>query len=339
MIVHQNRPIRPGLRHLIAPLFCATLIFGWSSPDLALRLAAQTDSPGPSDAMDVLLAMRGRGLWSIDPDQGTMNEIVARPVSGYISNARWSPDSSRVAYAESDATWRVRVAAADGSGARTIVEGERGVVYDAPVWAPDGQSLFVLHAGLMGAVYIARIERIGLTGGEPEIVGFGFAHFDVSPDGQWLASVRLGRAIDLVNLQTGETRILVPEDRFAVITAPRFDPASRRLAFSATIPGALPTPVPPGLFPPIGWLFSAGVASAHGLLQDVWVVDLDGGAPTQLTQTESDDPVVAWSPDGSQLAILSHERLMTTSVDGTRARTLLAPGDFGSVDWTNRQVR
>jgi Tol biopolymer transport system component len=302
-----------------------------------MPLSAQSDLATGSG---VLLATLDRALWTIDLDGGARKQIASPPNVGYVSAARWSPDGARVAYAVTDqrptgVRFVIRVAAADGSDARTIVEDGPNVSWDSPVWAADGQSLFARHAGLIGASYFAWIERIDLNGGEPARIAYENAQFDVSPDGKWMAIVHIGRSIDLMDMQSSAVRTLVPDEQFVVITAPRFDPSSRKLAFSAALPGALPPlPLPPGLLPQIGWIVGPRSVSAHGLPQDVWTVDIDGGAPTRLALLQGDDPVAAWSPNGLQVAVLSEQGLITRSINGSADSTISTNGASGSVDWT-----
>jgi hypothetical protein len=49
------------------------------------------------------------------------------------------------------------------------------------------------------------------------------------------------------------------------------------------------------------WLYVSprrGVAWAHGLPMDIWIVNADGSGLQQLTEIGEDDPIPAWSPDG-----------------------------------------
>ena len=57
------------------------------------------------------------------------------------SDARWSPDGAWVSYTENrGGVHSLRLAAADGSGGRTLVEGETGAAL-RPEWSPDGDRI------------------------------------------------------------------------------------------------------------------------------------------------------------------------------------------------------
>jgi hypothetical protein len=52
-----------------------------------------------------------------------------------------------------------------------------------------------------------------------------------------------------------------------------------------------------------------------------------------MAKLDADEPVVAWSPDGSQLAILSSEALVNYELAGGVRKPILSPGGYGTVDW------
>ena len=68
----------------------------------------------------------------------------ARPVAASDhdqSDARWSPDGAWVSYTENrGGVHSLRLAAADGSGSRALVEGETGAAL-RPEWSPDGDRI------------------------------------------------------------------------------------------------------------------------------------------------------------------------------------------------------
>lgn len=326
--------------------FCATLF-------LLVVVAGCTSLPGqggggvsstpavPSGLSGRLLYTRDGGLSSLALQSAEARQIVPAPELGQVTAARWSPDGTRVAYAFAEVRNRripvseIRVSAADGSGTQTLLSSEGGLAFGFPIWAPDGAHLYLTRTGLDQGQRVRRIERLDLASGVSEVVFNDVAPFDVSPDGRWLAVARagnLGQSILLLDLTSGEQRTIVPEREFDTITAPRFEPSSNRLLFSAA---ALVAQAPPFLSPEGIALTLLGVdrTLAHGLPQDVYATSLAGGAPTKVAAISADEPVVAPSPDGSQLAILTADALATMPVGGGRLTPLITPGGFGTVDW------
>jgi Tol biopolymer transport system component len=288
-----------------------------------------------------LLYTRDGGLWTLVLQNAEARQIVPAPELGQVTAARWSPDGARVAYAFAEVRNRrvpvseIRVSAADGSSTQTLLSSEGGVAFGSPTWAPDGASLYLSRTGLEQGQRVRRIERLDLATGASEPVFNDVAPFDVSPDGRWLAIARagnLGQSILLVDLTSAEERTIVPEREFDTIAAPRFAPTSNQLLFSAA---ALVAQAPPGSSPAgfaLG-LFDVGRAMAHGLPQDVYAAPLAGGRPIKVAALSADEPVVAPSPDGTQLAIFSADALATVPVGGGRLTPLLTPGGYGTVDW------
>jgi Tol biopolymer transport system component len=299
-------------------------------------------SSAPSDLPGKLVFTRGTALWSMDLASGGAREIVAAPELGQITGARGAPDGKRVAFALYEVRDRripvseIYLVDPDGSNKEKVLEATQPAeFYQLPAWDPDGKRLYVLYTATSGSARIRQIFRLDLASKEREVILDEAAVFDVSPDGKWMAIIRtnLGeQSIVLVDLGTKQERILVTEGKFAQITAPRFDPTSQSLAFSGTSAslGATPATDPPsGL---LAWLAPA-TALAHGLPQDVWTIAITGGEPTKRLPMEADEPLPAWSPDGSQFAVMSFERIVTVPTSGGAPTERLAPGSYGAIDW------
>ncbi len=136
----------------------------------------------------------------------------------------------------------------------------------------------------------------------------------------------------LVDLTSGAQQPIVQERQFDTLAMPRFDPSSSKLLFTAA---ALisQAPAAPAAERFADALFGLGRASAHGLPQDVYAAPLAGGPPTKVAPLNADEPAVAPSPDGTQLAIFTVDALSTMPIGGGRLTLVLAPGGYGSVDW------
>jgi Tol biopolymer transport system component len=263
---------------------------------------------------------------------------------GQILTGRWSPDGTRVAYALFEVRDRrtpaseIVVVGADGSNPRRVVNTEgAGMFYQAPVWDRDGQHLFVMHIATGGDQAIRRIARVNVDSGELTTVTQEIGQFDVSPDGRWLALIRAAfgpAGIMLIDIQSGEQRVLVPDRTYETITALRFDPKGEKIIFSAA-PQTTATREDPGLADLARELLGLPkIAMAHGPPQDIFTIPVAGGPATRMLALQADEPVATYSPDGSNLAVLSIEHLSMVQVaTGTRSQ-IMSPGGSGSIDWT-----
>ncbi len=312
----------------------------------ALQVGAQnpvTTPNVPPGLSGRLLVTRDLGLWTLDLATSRLNQITRPPEMGQVLTGRWSPDGTRIAYALFQVKDRrtpaseVVVVGADGSAPRQVLTTEgAGVFYQAPVWDPDGRHLFVLHVAQTPDERIRRIARVDIDSGEITTITEELGQFDVSPDGRWLAVVRATTgpsSIALIDLQTNEQRILVPERQYDSVSVVRFDPSSQSVIFSASQPGVAAGPEPglgdlarqfPGFPAPV---------FAHGPPQDVYRVPVAGGTPTRMLPIQADEPVATYSPDGSNLAILSIEALSVMPSAGGNRTKILSPGGAGSIDW------
>jgi Tol biopolymer transport system component len=97
-------------------------------------------------------------------------------------------------------------------------------------------------------------------------------------------------------------RPLFSAGTYQVLAAPRFAPNGQQIAFS----GVTDIPKQQGRAPTrpdvLAWL-RPGVAAAHGIPWDIWLINVDGSGRERLTDLQEDSPMAAWSPDGTHLAI------------------------------------
>ena len=306
------------------------------------RSTPPAQATGPSDLPGKLIFTRGTALWAMDLGTGSTSEIVSAPELGQVTGARGSYDGQRVSYALYEVKDRrtpvseIYLVGVDGSGRQKILEANQAAeFYQMPVWDPDGQHLYVLYTATTGVTRVRQIFRLDLTSGEREVVLEEAAVFDISPDGRWMALVRsnLGQqSISVMDLLSRQERVLVPEGRMAQITAPRFDPSSQTLAFSGTASETSHFDRPARRSGPLAWL-SPATAFAHGLPQDVWTVAVSGGEVSKRLPMDADEPIAAWSPDGSHFAVLSFANLITIPSSGGSPTERLSPGSYGAIDW------
>jgi hypothetical protein len=94
-------------------------------------------------------------------------------------------------------------------------------------------------------------------------------------------------------------------------------------------------PVPLGALNLAGWFdLLTSTAEAHGLPADVYTLGLDGGGLQRIADIKDDDPTVAWSPDGSRLAIFGVAALYVVDSKGGPTQKLVEQGGYGGLDWT-----
>ena|SRR5207253_8497673 len=94
------------------------------------------------------------------------------------------------------------------------------------------------------------------------------------------------------------------------------------------------------LQPPATWfltqttnLVGDGVARAHELPWNMWVVSRDGSGLRQVAAVGAPDASVAWAPDGSQLLVYGSTGVRI--IDASTAQTEVLPylADFGAIAW------
>jgi Tol biopolymer transport system component len=299
------------------------------------------DTPVVPQGLDGrLLYTHDAGLWTLNLASDRTTQIITPPELGQVNSARWSPDGQRVAYALYEVRDRrvpiseIYVTDASGNDPQKIVSAqEAATFYQNPAWGPDG-SIYILHTATNSNQRIRQIERIDPGTGDTSVVIQEPGQFDVSPDGQWLALAKTTEAdmsLLLVNLQSGAQTEIVPARAFQIISAPRFDPTSKTVLFSAAGPASGIGQAEPAN--PLARLFDVSTAYAHGLPQALWSVPVAGGAVSSVAKIQLDEPVGAWSPDGSRFMVLSSEALWEVAPGTTSPKQILTPGAYGSVDW------
>ena len=125
----------------------------------------------------------------------------------------------------------------------------------------------------------------------------------------------------LARMDGSGERILIPADQFVQIGSPRFSPDGSEIAFIGSLT------VGEAILPRLG-LSEAAVRSvgAHGPPGDLWLTDLYGSPPRQLTTFEEDEPTLAWSPDGAWLMMLGGGGQYLVRRDGSEATRRFGTG-------------
>jgi Tol biopolymer transport system component len=264
-----------------------------------------------------LLVPRGFSLSLLDAATG--KEQILHTAPGLVLSSAWSPDGGRIALAQFSKQPGDRYGGSDlylledGQSRLALARSGPDQSLTNPVWTSDGRAILYQIAG--GTAEGVNLELAGLESGERRTVERSAGSPAISPDGQQLAFVSE----------------LLPADLFYGLSSPRFSPDGRQIAFLGIGgPSGQRPPRPPAA---LAWLrLGPAVVGAHGLPYDPWVVNADGSGLRLVAPLAEDDPALAWSPDGSTLAILGGGGLWLAPLDGGPP-SMLAHGNYGTLDW------
>ena len=203
----------------------------------------------------------------------------------FLSRPRIAPDGRQVAYvvtriderkhAYRSAIW---LASIDGSEARRF-SAESGHTSD-PAWSPDGRWLAFV-SDREGELPDNEAKKRGK--GKPQV---------------WLIPTDGGEARQLTFMEHGAS-------------SPVWSPDSKRLLLSAAV-GPSPEEGEDGKSLPQArvidrlWYRLDGVGFIYERRSHLFLQNIDGGEPEQLTDGDWDDGEAAWSPDGTQIAFTSN---------------------------------
>lgn len=307
-----------------------------------------------------ILFSEGERLWLIDPSlragvSGVQRELLSVKGKGSLTDPVWSPDQTQIAYSFTPATTRsndfgsdLYLVGADGSNPRVIFTHDvEGGLARAPVWSLDGQALFFSYSFTAPkkdqpvSETVQRVERLEIASGARTVIAVDADLPALSRDGKQLTFIKIPPdspeppSLWVADANGANARQLVPGGTFQALWAPRFSLDGQQIIFAA----ASGTPAQPRLTikPPraVGALLpEPPPVAAHGVPMDFWLVDVASGKLELLISLGADDPYVAWSPDGKQLAYLSVEGLYLINLSNAEVTPLsLTPG-FGALDWS-----
>jgi acylaminoacyl-peptidase len=323
-----------------------------------------------------LVACTALGL-VVTPLQGQVNDEAARGdrlqyldvfEMEVTADPQISPDGERIVYvrqgfdimtdARRTALWMV---AGDGSDHRALTDGNSSV--GSPRWSPDGNRLlYVSSEGGSSQIFVRWMD----TGQVAELTNLTESPGSLtwSPDGRWIAMSML-----VPESQPGFARMPARPDGARWNDAPvvvdrlryRADgrgylPRGHRHLFVMPAEGGTPRQITSGPYDHGGTLswtpdsrsivFSAnrGDPDFDVRNSEVWSVDVESGALTQLTDRFGPDGAPAVSPDGSRIAYtglddryqgyqVTHLYVMSRDGSGSRQVTDL-DRDIGNVTWS-----
>lgn len=305
---------------------------------------------GPLGALDVqgrLLYSQGTGgLWELALQSGRQQQLWQPPEGGYVNSVAASPDGTRLALSYAPPSGGqyytdLYVANADGSDPVPLLEGsDETEIFQAPTWSPDGAWIYFGHivpqynseGDYLGVqLNVERVAPDGSAG--PELVIEGGDRPSFSGDGQRLVFLRYQdstfRGLWAAGADGSGAEELVPAGEFFMIASPRLSPAGATVAFAAS--GAEEASAAGAL--PLADLFGVKTAWAHGLPWQIFRVPVTEGTPERMSTMVTDTPSLAWSPDGSRLALMQPGGLFL--LDTPDPRFLGPVEDHGALEWTD----
>ena len=202
-------------------------------------------------------------IYAIGMDGKNEHEIGSVPGRSPV----FSPDGKQLVYMAGDSwtTTKLMVAAADGSHAREINDGN-SIAWNSH-WSPDGKRIAFTGKNREGtlAIFVMNADGSGLHQVTHLAAAEGNAQWPVwSPDGNSLAFqvnqlTEKTAHIWTLHVATGETHKLAAHDSSYLDETPSWFPDGKRIAFQSNRTGSI----------------------------EVWEMNSDGSAPRQLTGSKS----------------------------------------------------
>ena len=235
---------------------------------------------------------------------------------------------------------------------KPLVQAQEGLSYTDPALSADSKMLYFTRIGigkdepvLTRTIPLAvQMVSMDAPSAKPTTVVTEAMMPAPSADNQWLAYVRITNALSatksirLHNLQTGEDKQVVAPDRFYDVYGPRWMPDGKSLIFTAIVQLQAASPQDTAsnsiALRLIDGFLPVHPAQAHAWNGDVWRVNADGTGLVQLTHQQLQAPIVAPSPDGKHIAIISNDGIYVLAADGRDFVQVSENGGNGGIAWT-----
>lgn len=269
-------------------------------------------SGGVSDDLAAIAsgALLPSTIWTIPVQGGTATQItkVGQPAGGHGS-ASWSPDGKQIVFASYDPErtdlWLI---SPDGSGLRKL-----GAGYD-PIFSPDGKYIYFASFGKNLNYGLSRIalSESGEPVGEPvELLGTTTGRYK-----------RLAISADGQKLTYGA--VAIKSNIWSIPISPKtYEPTGEPVALTSDTSYRNSNPV----VSPDGTKIAYHVIRL-GAGSDVYLMNVDGSNPVQLTTGPERDERPSWFPDNDQIAFLArrngHDDIWVTSLKSGRERKLVS---------------
>jgi Tol biopolymer transport system component len=298
---------------------------------------------GPSSTNGMIALPVAGGISVVDPTTGKSRELVASQANSSVTAVAWSPDRATLAYTLFHRRSEDRVSSAElftipaGGGTPTLLvpRPQPGTVIDAPAWSPDGRSIFYAFQGVENNKPVARVERVTVADGSRAPLYDEASFPAISPDGRTLAFTYdngTGQALRVGSVDGGDAREIVGPTAFRGVMGPRFSPDGSWIAFVAQGPGPsgeAPSSRPTGL----AAIFSVPVSEALGDPWGIWKDRPDGKELQRVGTLQEDEPLIAWSRDGSWIAVHGTGGLWLLDPRGAVEPRRITDGTIGAIDW------
>jgi Tol biopolymer transport system component/DNA-binding winged helix-turn-helix (wHTH) protein len=229
-----------------------------------------------------------------EPPHAAVSVSQLTSLPGREVSPAFSPDGNQIAFAwsgEADGNEDIYVRLVDGSNLVRLTDNPAEDLN--PVWSPDGRRIaFFRHSAQKAGIYL--IPSLG--GAERKLADtfanrFALAprnYIDWSPDGQWIAASDKSSAhepfrIAVLSPETGERRwVSAPPASTIGDLSPAFSPDGKKLAF---------------------------VHVSSAVVEDIYVMPTNGGAPQRLTFDNALINNLTWTADGREIVFSARRNL------------------------------